>query len=413
MIRLNKIQNISVVNIIIFIIIINILPVFISSTIIPGFNRTRSYLLLTIVVFLIQNLLILFYFYNKIKINKDVIIYSLLFSLIQIITIILYLIKNNTSNIMDILNVFVKFFSFFTIIGIFSKYKISKIQYSNFLKFLLFLGMIAIIFNFVRYYNEMLNIFYVNSAYEVKFNSFFINRNTYAQLLIFSFTSSFILYNQFKTKRYLLYTFIILLNLIFTFSRSALLVVIIFIISYYILSLKRKIINIIPLFAIPIIIIILLSFSQINEFIINIMIRPQSGTTSRVFLWRIGIDILAKNSIIFGVGNYKGIELMQSYGFSQREFHNFYIETLVTGGILELIVYIIIFIEIIKKVVKLKKADIIFYKWYVSLIVSIVFYLFFESASFLTIGYVGFLFTSIFILIPLTYYNYNKLNKLI
>ena len=92
-------------------------------------------------------------------------------------------------------------------------------------------------------------------------------------------------------------------------------------------------------------------------------------------------------------------------GFSSHEFHSFYIETLVGGGIIDLLLHLIILIFISARIKVIYKNDRKIGALYFSAYISLLVYAMFESASIFSMGYVGTLFTIFIVTIPLLYSN--------
>lgn len=348
-----------------------------------------------------------YYFTSEIKMmNMRFLIFSFILTISQLITL---LISSFTIgiNFLDIINVFARFISVFIFLCIPSKISISKNGFRRFMFLISILGLVASLYNMIINFKEILNILNINNAYEMNFTSFYLNRNSFAQLLLFSIIANSFLYDKTQRKYKLVFFLIYLINIFVTLSRTVLACVIIFLIISSVIYDKRNIIKIsiaISLFMIGLIILITIK-PEIKNFIIDMVIRKEAGTSGRTDLWSVGIHILNNTNWIFGIGYISSRDIINSMGFNLNEFHSFYIETLVGGGIIDLLLHFIILIYIIKRVTIIYKNDKKIGALYFSAFISLFIYSLFESASIFTMGYVGTVCTIFIITIPLLYSN--------
>ena len=360
------------------------------------------------IMFMLQSITMFnYYFTSEIKMmNMRFLIFSFILTISQLITL---LISSFTIgiNFLDIINVFARFISVFIFLCIPSKISISKNGFRRFMFLISILGLVASLYNMIINFKEILNILNINNAYEMNFTSFYLNRNSFAQLLLFSIIANSILYDKTQRKYKLVFFLIYLINIFVTLSRTVLACVIIFLIISSVIYDKRNIIKIsiaISLFMIGLIILITIK-PEIKNFIIDMVIRKEAGTSGRTDLWFVGIHILNNTNWIFGIGYISSRDIINSMGFNLNEFHSFYIETLVGGGIIDLLLHFIILIYIIKRVTIIYKNDKRIGALYFSAFISLFIYSLFESASIFTMGYVGTVCTIFIITIPLLYSN--------
>src|SRR5690606_1234772 len=102
-----------------------------------------------------------------------------------------------------------------------------------------------------------------------------------------------------------------------------------------------------------------------------------------------------------------GVDIAKENGLLQGQFHSFYIDVLVSGGIVELLFILITLIYVITKCMK-HCPDSSFRNNYIAAILSIFVLAFFESIGFFSIGYVDTIYTIFFITIPLLMSNPGK-----
>lgn len=98
------------------------------------------------------------------------------------------------------------------------------------LKVIVLLGIISCIYNIVINWSEMLKIFTITNSYQVRFQSFFDNRNKFGSFMFTSIFAQIMLFyldkekNKRKLFRFLACLILFILNLLLTLSRGAILV---------------------------------------------------------------------------------------------------------------------------------------------------------------------------------------------
>ena len=109
-------------------------------------------------------------------------------------------------------------------------------------------------------------------------------------------------------------------------------------------------------------------------------------------------------NLISGVGYFTGLEIAQFKGFVFDQFHSIYIDSLVSGGFIELIMLTSLLIFMLVKVIS-SNLDKNLKSIYISSLIGIMFLGVFESVSFFSIGFVDSLYTIFFISLPLLLIN--------
>src|SRR5699024_3328920 len=165
------------------------------------------------------------------------------------------------------------------------------------------------------------------NPYDVNFKSFYINRNSFGQLLILGIISNVVIFlDSQKSKLLLLSFFLFSFNLLATFSRTALIILLLFTIIFVFFHYRSKlIIGFIMLIPVITFFTVFIINKSLNDFIFNILIREEAGIANRDDLWLLGIEVLNQNNWIFGVGYHTGIDLLNTK-FNNTQFHNSYIE---------------------------------------------------------------------------------------
>lgn len=307
----------------------------------------------------------------------------------------------------DIISVFAKTISIFMFFSLTKRLIINSEAISKFHEYFLWFGLIACVYNLYINRSDLLNFFFISSSYELTFKSFFSNRNQFGSFLFICFTILELYKKKFSNK--LLYPILLILfssNIILTMSRGAFLAVFVFYFYIYILKGNNFFLKmIIILVSVYSIFMIFISNSPVFLFIRNIILRPESGTTGRSDIWKIGIDVLKDNNFVNGLGLNTGIEFGKSRGLVLEQFHSFYIEVLLSGGFVELIFIAIIITSVFVNCKKLNKKTRYIVQGRILGFLSLGF---FESVSLFSIGYVDILFSIMIIALPLLMVNSQK-----
>ena len=422
-----KLFNKNHLPIILFIIVvINYMPLFINNI-----NTTLSKAVTVkqmTIAFGIECIILFLYLIKNIKFTKKIIINLLVLFLTSIIMFCIQ-IKNyylGNLQIMDLANIVCITINIGILYIAFLEIHIDEKNIYKFFAGIIIIGIIACIVNVIIYNKQFLNVLGIGTEAKVQsIKSFFAHRNQFAMFLYFSIISSIILFIKTNKKiiKVLLGIILILFgaNLLLTASRTGILCTLAFIGLFFIttdtLKLKTKLIIIlISLIILGIVLgIIYKSFPDIWEKIVNVIskvfIRESTikTFTGRSKFWDLAFKVLfiGPISALFGIGRFVGIELLQSNGYNVTQFHSFYIEALVAGGVMELVYLISIYIIVMKNVLKSnieKKYKLL----YISLYLSYALYCGFESLGRFSIGCVDTMCLIFLITIPLLHSNTNK-----
>ena len=412
-------KNKNILDYLFFCIIINLIPVILLGVLeIPS----KIYTILVLLAYAIQTLTMCFVVKEKIKeTSKKTIIILLLFFVVQIIAQLISYFRWNHFEIQDVANIFSVTINLFIYLYLCAKFEITKEDLLSFMKKMVILGLIACIYNIIVNWESIINILNLEYSYSVSISSFFPNRNTYGMfLLIMIISILYILINK-RSKGYIALLIVFLINLIWTMSRNAMLGTGILAILFILfngkdilnkMSKKQKII-VITILSISIFIGIILLFTipEIWNTIIKLFIRTDLSdpTAGRMQVWINGISIF-KNNPVIGVGRFQAIHLNNTvYQSSLDQFHNIYIETLVSYGIIGLIGLGYLIVRNIKHV-KNSKIDKVTKRLMQSSMIVFLVISFFESTCRFSMGYVDTINMIYFFTIPLIYANY-KMKK--
>lgn len=233
------------------------------------------------------------------------------------------------------------------------------------------------------------------------YSGIFGNRNVFGTYLFFSFISCvYIMLNKFSWK-YLAVLLFLLINIILTLSRTALLgiitflIVLVWVLRDEIITKKLRIIVMISF----VLFLILFVKTDISIFIKDFVLRIGAGTSGRSFVWNKGLKAFIA-SPIFGMGINSEQFITSNF---PGGFHNLYLEILTSGGIILFILYMLIFYNLFRKLTLVKYYDKFYYAYAVAMIFAWLIMAFFEPLNvFHLSGRVGL--SGIFIFaLPLSY----------
>lgn len=365
--------------------------------------------------------IILFFFYiKKIKISKAMIIEFALLILVTAIWSIVQIInvKNGNYYLFDIFNIFCKFANILFLFILLINMDLDEKYIYNFMKCLILMGIVACVFNFIIYYQDILATLKIieidTKVYTPK--SFFAQKNQFAYFLFPCIISCIILLVRNKKMifkiLYFLCILLFLFNIVLSASRTGLVVTLLFFGLYLLLNDRMKISQKVIVIAILGVLSILGIFALYKynpELLMNKLIRADSvkTLTGRTKIWNVALDVAKENpeTVLFGAGRFKGVEAVQNAKMKVTQFHNTYIEFFVSGGIMEVIYFISIYIFVFVKMIRSKKLDKKYKIIYVCMYVAYFVYMFSESLGRFSIGGSDCLGMIFFVTIPLLHAN--------
>lgn len=410
-----KFKEENILPILLFVVVlVNYLPI-IALNFTTKMSRAIGVVPMTISLF-IECVILIGYYYKKVRIKKEMSYNFLILLGITAISLIIQVINffNHELKILDLANIICKFINIFLLYILIMGVNVEEKYINNFMKAIVLMGIIACIQNIILYYDDILGHFGLiekaGALYPCK--SFFPQKNPFAFFLYVSIISTILLLQKDSKIIYKIFLcsvlMLFLFNLILTFSRTGTAITILFIGLYFLatnkISKKAKFVVILLGVAAAIIVVCLLD--QYNPDLLQKLLRLESikNFTGRTEFWDLSKEMLSESPInmLFGVGRFKAATLIEKYGVTQ--FHNTYVEFLVSGGIVELIYcmsfYIIVLIKIIKSKMDRKYKSI-----YIPMILTFFMYMLFESLGRFSIGWSDTICMIFFITIPLLHSN--------
>ena len=407
----------NILNYLFICIVINLIPIILLGI----FEiQNKIYSVLVIIMYMVQTLIMFWAVKPKIKeTSKKIIVIFIAFFILQVIVQIFNYIKWSRIEIKDIANIFSCLANIYIFVYLCSKFEITKEEFIDFMKKIVIIGIISCIYNVIANWNDIINIVNIKESYDVSISSFFPNRNQYAIFMLICIIANLYIIANKVSKKYIAIQILFIISIILTMSRNAILGLAILYGVYLCLNFKninskltkkQKIIIVASVILFIIIATILLIkipdlMKNINKlFIRTYTVNTESG---RLALWINGFNIFKDNPIL-GVGRFTGVNInMNEYNSPLDQFHNIYVETLVSYGIVGLIGLIYLFYIIIKKILnsKLGNAE---KKIMLSSIIVFLAISCFETTTRFSIGYADTISMIYFFTIPLICANMNS-----
>ena len=341
--------------------------------------------------------------FKKVKLNKTQGLVSILFILFIITQLISYIAPSQIQHVKNLYMVlpFLYFLHFLYSFILIENNVDERFNVEKYLNFFLTLVIVSCIYNIFKNYSMIFNIANITSRY-VNISSFFSHRNAFGQFLFLGTISNVYLISKTKEKKYYISLGFILLNILFSFSRTAIFSTVIFLIlSFVKIDIKKMkkgtfILYICGILLIPIILYGVINSEKIVYFLEYYVLRADDGITGRSTLWKVVFSVMTGYRWIIGYGLGSSSNVLQEFGLPNS--HNTYIEMILTGGIINLLLYFIIYYIILKKINKIidGKVKKILNAMYFSMLI----YCIFEKVLLFSTGYAPFLFTIFMVALP-------------
>ncbi|MBQ7410839.1 MAG: O-antigen ligase family protein [Clostridia bacterium] len=410
-----KIKDVNILPTLLFIVVlVNYLPI-ITLNFTTKASKVIGVVPMAISLF-IECIILIGYYYKKVKIKKEMSYNFLILLGITVISLIIQVINffNKELKILDLANIVCKFINILLLYILIMGVNIEEKYINNFMKAIVIMGLVACIQNLILYFDDILGhlgmIEATRKFYPCK--SFFPQKNPFAFFLYVSIISTIFLLqkdSKIRDKVFLGGALIIFLfNLVLTFSRTGTAITILFLGLYFFATNKisKKTKFIIILLGVAAVIIAVCLLDQYNPELLKKLLRLETvkNFTGRTKFWDLSKEMLSESpiNILFGVGRFKAATLIEKFGVTQ--FHNTYVEFLVSGGIVELIYCMSFYIIGLVKIIK-SKMDRKYKSIYIPMILTFFAYMLFESLGRFSIGWSDTMCMIFFITIPLLHVN--------
>lgn len=418
---LKKLRSENVIPFILFLIIlINYLPLFKGNF---GYESVHVTTKQMAICFAIELLLLAIYLIGRVKITKKLLVN---FILLELTTVALLLVQKNNIlsgnyELYDLFNIACIFINIKVLFVAFTTVKSKEKCMTWFFAGMVILGLVACAVNIYLYKEQILTMF--SNAKQISIKSFFGHRNQFAMYLYAAIISNIMLILRSNNKfiKALLFIPLIILgaSIITTSSRTGIASAALFVILFFITTNTIKFINkfiIVYVLTVLLISAFLIGYNyypekvtKVEDFVSNVLIREKTieSFTGRDKFWDISKEILEESQTnkYFGVGRFLALRSIEQYHVTQ--FHNFYVESLMIGGIMELTFFIFIHAYTFIRVI-ISKIDKKYKLLYLAMYLSMAVYYMFESMSRFSIGCADTICLVFFITVPLLHANTYK-----
>lgn len=337
---------------------------------------------------------------------------ALVYGLSQLATLASTALGQGSYEVIDLVNAGAKSIGVLLFAGVVQSLPVNYAEIQRFLKSFLWLVGIAVAANMVLNFGDFSGILTASSSYELNFSGIFANRNQFGYFLFLGIVASFLYFHG--TKVHVIHVVFLsaqILSLLLTMSRGAILAFGVFIFGLVLLWLKKRPFYFISLIVWLLMLVAIGAYFNFGDVVDRLFVRSKEGVTGRDDLWIAGLQVWLDHNIFLGVGTYRGLVIAQSDGMHFGEFHNFAVETLVSGGLLEFGILVLIFLTVWRSLIRSRvdhSVKFVFAAAFLGMLVlSLV-----ESISFFTIGLAGTLFTIFFVSLPIMYSSVGKIDEL-
>ncbi len=207
----------------------------------------------------------------------------------------------------------------------------------------IYLTLYAVVYNLFVYPTAVFNFLSVANPYSDMMSSFFDNKQTFGMFLFVALIAATWQYLLTKKRKYLVFTFIFLLNMFICLSRTALVACSVYIVAVCVLmvftdrSLSRFFITVL---VIGVVLVCLVP--QLRHFVQNVLFDTEDTMNARTNIWESAFKALQGNRLWIGYGEGKAaLALKPVLGYGANT-HNGIVQVLMTGGVLKLSLYALV-----------------------------------------------------------------------
>lgn len=327
---------------------------------------------------------------------------ALTYGLIQTMTLLAASTTPTGTNALDILSALAKVLGVFLFCGLASGTCVSAGAWLTFLRLMLGLTFVAIAYNFFVHVSELPNISGAQSSYQFDFASFFANRNQFGLFLFISLFAHVLYIQSTKLRAWNAILFLTqFASLLLTMSRGSIAATLTFLCVLAASNWKRLPAQVALTIAGVLGAVVTVWKPASARLPYQFLVRSDVGLAGRDQLWRFGIEVWQSTNLLLGAGSFRGLSMAQQAGMGQEEFHSFFVELLVSGGLFELILVMGIFAYAMRRLKHAGRTGQSIANTYGAALVGLTLLGLVESIGFFTIGFVGSLFTVMFLTWPL------------
>ena len=285
-----------------------------------------------------------------------------------------------------------------------TKMELNETNLITILRFISLTGLISLAYTWIIDFHEIIKVFAGTSAYQVNVSGFFYSKNIYGAFVSLTMAADLYLLSIKKHIVEIPMIGIKILAVILSFSRAALLQAGVTIFVFLWIKKRRMARDYITLaifFLLFIgVIVYVINNSLLYNFAYNSVFRINVGDAGREVLRNQAIEKVENNVVemIFGVG-FAGIDILDI------DVDNTYLYVFFSGGIFKILFYLVSILLSIIKILRMKLYNENLYRVCLSVLVSYLFFAYFESVAVLELGLLNFVYTFFVFFIPFSYVN--------
>lgn len=326
---------------------------------------------------------------------------ALVYGILQLATLLSVGFRYGTYDLMDLMGAVAGTVGIVVYAGLVQAMRPDEADLRKFLTGFLWLTLAAIIVNSVLHAQDIPQLLNASSSYQFELSSFFANRNQFGYFLFLSIVAHALCLAGRRPRLHNVGLFgLQIVSLLLTMSRGSIAATIIFAVVFALLQLRTRARYFIATVMAAATAGTIMLLTDIGSTVRDLVLRPSAALAGRDVVWGIGLDIWREHGILLGSGGFRGVTLAQEHGMQFSEFHSFLIETLVSGGLAELLflfaVLALVWTRVVKSSLDSRRRHVLFASAVGVAGLSCV-----ESVSLFTIGLVGTIFTIFFISLPL------------
>lgn len=328
---------------------------------------------------------------------------AVVYGVTQTTTLVAVGIRYGTYDALDLLGAAAGIIGVVVFAGLIQALRPSEHDLHTFLSGFLWLTFVAIIVNFVQHASDIPLMFSADSSYQFEFASFFANRNQFGYFLFLSLVAHMLHLHDRRLRAHNLVLFALQsISLVLTMSRGSIAASIIFFTVFAVLRFRTRPKYLVSFLALGGLVAAVVIATGVGGKLDKLILRPDVALSGRDVVWATGLEIWREHGILLGSGSFRGVAIAQERGMPYGEFHSFFVETLVGGGLVELILMLLILGLIWRRVAR---SPLDFGRRYVlyASAAGVTGLSCVESVSFFTVGLVGTLFTIFFVSLPIIY----------
>lgn len=263
---------------------------------------------------------------------------ALVYGILQALTLFSVCLRFGDYDPMDLVGAIAGMICIVAYAGLAQSLRPSERELNTFLVGFLWLTLVAIVVNVVLNGTDIPQILGSGSSYQFDFSSFFANRNQFGYFLFLGLVAHVLHLHGRRLRVHNITLFALqIASLLLTMSRGSIAASLIFLTAFAVLRFRVRARYLLLLLGAGLASAVLVIRTGAGDVLRDLLLRPDAALAGRDVIWSLGLDIWRENGILLGGGGFRGVAIAQARGMEPSEFHSFFVETLVRGGLLELV----------------------------------------------------------------------------